>query len=119
MLFWYGCVLNPSKRDPLGIVDGDTVNAIVDLGDYCYRHMALRLYGINAPEMKTQAGKDAKLWAIDWYQTNCPDGFFIIKSNDTDPEDKYGRLLATVYAPSGQCYNTDIVAAGHAVPYLP
>lgn len=120
-LYWYLATLNPSHRDPGGIVDGDTFNVVLDLGDYNYRHIALRLYGINAPEMSTQAGKDAKVWAISWFANNVG-GIsvpFILKSNGVDPEDKYGRLLATVYSPDGHCYNDEIVAAGHAVPYLP
>lgn len=118
-LYWYAAQLNPSKRDPTGVVDGDTMNAVVDLGAYVYVHKALRLYGINAPEMATQAGKDAKAWAVQWFQTHCPDGIFIMKSSGPDPEDKYGRLLATVYALDGAVYNVEIVAAGHAVVYLP
>lgn len=118
-LYWYTAWLNSSKRDPTGVVDGDTINAVVDLGAYTYVHKALRLYGINAPEMATQAGKDAKAWAIQWFQTHCPDSVFIINSNGPDPGDKYGRLLSTVYAPDGAVYNTDVVAAGHAVVYLP
>lgn len=118
-LYWYAAQLNPSKRDPTGVVDGDTMNAVVDLGAYVYVHKALRLYGINAPEMSTPAGKDAKVWANQWFQTHCPNGLFVIKSNGPDPEDKYGRLLATVYAPDGAVYNDDAVSTGHAVVYLP
>lgn len=117
-LHWYPAQLNPSAHSPTGVVDGDTVNSVVDFGAYIYVHKPLRLYGINAPELSTQAGQDAKTWAIQWYQTHCPVGQFIMKSA-LDPEDKYGRLLATVYAADGACYNDDIVAAGHAVPYFP
>ena len=117
-LHWYAARFNPTKRDPTGVVDGDTFNITLDLGDFIYVQKALRLYGINAPEMSTPEGKDAKAWAIGWAENHCPDGMFIVKTG-LDPEGKYGRILGTVYAPDGACFNTDIVAAGHAVVYLP
>lgn len=116
-LYWYAAMLNPSKYDPTGVHDGDTVNAIVDLGAFVYVHKPLRLFGINAPELSTDAGKASRAWANNWFKTNCPNGQFIMKSNGTDPADKYGRLLATIYAPNGACFNTDILAAGMAVVY--
>jgi endonuclease YncB( thermonuclease family) len=108
----------PSTRDPLGVVDGDTVNVGVDLGMEVAINISLRLYGINAPEMSTQAGKDAKSWAIDWFQQHCPHGSFTVNTLK-DKTEKYGRYLATVTAPDGHVFNEDIVAAGHAVSYFP
>jgi endonuclease YncB( thermonuclease family) len=108
----------PTKRDPVGVVDGDTMNVGVDLGMRIATETAVRVYGINAPELSTQAGRDAKLWAIQWFKTHCPDGKFIIDTQK-DSTEKYGRYLATITAPDGAVFNTDIVAAGHAVPYFP
>ena len=50
----------------------------VDLGMEVAINTTLRLFGINAPEMSTQAGKDAKAWAISWLTQHCPDGQFTI-----------------------------------------
>lgn len=108
----------PSARDPLGVVDGDTMHVGVDLGLDVAINITLRLYGINAPEMSTQAGKDAKAWALEWFAQHCPDGQFVVQTVK-DSREKYGRYLATVIAPDGHNYNMDIVAAGHAVPYFP
>jgi micrococcal nuclease len=107
-----------SVRDPLGVVDGDTLNVGVDLGMEVAINTTLRLYGINAPELSTQAGKDAKVWAIQWFQDHCPTKQFTINTIK-DTQEKYGRYLATITAPDGHVYNDDIVAAGHAVPYFP
>jgi endonuclease YncB( thermonuclease family) len=107
-----------SDRDPLGIVDGDTMHVGVDLGLDIATQLTLRLYGINAPEMSTQAGRDAKAWAIGWFQTHCPDNKFTVRTVK-DQREKFGRYLATVVAPDGANFNTDIVAAGHAVTYFP
>jgi endonuclease YncB( thermonuclease family) len=107
----------PSARDPLGVVDGDTLNVGVDLGMSVAVNTTLRLYGINAPELSTQAGKDAKAWAINWFALHCLQGQFTIQTVK-DTTEKYGRYLATVIAPDGHNFNADIVAAGHAVPYF-
>lgn len=108
----------PSTRDPLGVVDGDTLNVGVDLGLDVAHNITLRMYGINAPEMSTPEGKAAKVWAIAWFSQHCPTGQFVVRTVK-DNRDKYGRYLATVVAPDGAVFNDDIVAAGQAVPYFP
>jgi micrococcal nuclease len=107
-----------SARDPKGVVDGDTLNVGVDLGMNVAVNTTLRLYGINAPELSTQAGKDAKVWAVAWFTANCPQGQFRVNTIK-DHTEKYGRFLATVTAPNNRVFNDDIVAAGHASPYFP
>jgi endonuclease YncB( thermonuclease family) len=117
-MYEYACTGDPSPRDPLGVVDGDTLNVIIDLGCDISVRTTLRLYGINAPELSTQAGKDAKTWTIQWFVEHCPAKQFTIKTVK-DKTEKYGRYLATITAPDGAVFNDDIVAAGHAVPYFP
>lgn len=116
--FQYVASGDASDRDPLGVVDGDTMNLYIDKGLDEYRKLTVRCYGINAPEMSTQEGKDAKAWAIAWFQQHCPDGMFVLKTIK-DNRDKYGRYLGIILAADGAVYNDDIVAAGHAVPYFP
>jgi hypothetical protein len=40
------------------VVDGDTFDLMIDLGFNNFTKQRMRLYGIDAPEMRTQAGKD-------------------------------------------------------------
>lgn len=115
-LYWYAAELRPTKRDPLGVVDGDTFNVTIDFGCFTYIQKALRVANINAPEMSTDAGKAAKVWALAWMAAHAPDGGLIIHTH-LDPSDKYGRVLAMVYSTDGHCYNDDIIAEGHAVPF--
>lgn len=118
-LYWYRAVLNPSKYDPTGIHDGDTVNAVIDMGGFLYEHKAIRVANINAPELgnKDGSGKVAKQWAINWFANNVGLGNAFYIHTHLDPSDKYGRFLAMIYAPGGQCFNDDIVNAGMAVPF--
>lgn len=115
-LYWYSARLQATKRDPYGVVDGDTMHITQDMGDFIYRQKIMRVANINAPEMSTQAGHDAKDWAINWFIDNAYTGFII--HSHLDAEDKYGRVLAMIYSYDGKCFNDDIVAAGHAIPYL-
>jgi Prasinovirus endonuclease len=116
--FFYVASGDASTRDPLGVVDGDTLNLYVDKGIDEYRKLTVRLYGVNAPELSTQAGKDAKAWVISWFEQHCPDGLFVL-GTIKDNRDKYGRYLANIYAADGAVLNDDLVAAGQAVPYFP
>lgn len=130
-LYWYQAALNPTKHEPTGIVDGDTMHVVIDWGGLIYQSKSMRVANVNAPEMNTDAGKTAKAWAVDWYDTNV--GWTVVTNDDgtksktgnpffihthLDPSDKYGRVLAMIYAPNGKCFNDDIVSAGMAVPYL-
>lgn len=107
-----------SVRNPIGVVDGDTMHVGVDLGMDVAMLQSIRVYGINAPELSTVAGKEAKIWAIEWFKTNCPANKFTIQTVK-DKREKYGRYLATIVAPNGRIFNLDIVDEGIAVEYYP
>jgi len=117
-LHWYLAALNPSKLNPTGVHDGDTVDAVIDMGGFIYIHKSIRVANVNAPELANPdgSGKAARDWAQGWFKGFCPIGQFFIHTH-LDPSDKYGRFLAMIYAPNGACFNDDIVAAGHAVPF--
>lgn len=96
------------------VVDGDTVHAEVDFGCDTYRRMTLRLYGINAPELNTAAGKEARAFLAEMVE-----GRAVTLHTVKDRTEKYGRYLATLFiAGKQQSVNETMVATGHAVPYL-
>jgi micrococcal nuclease len=96
------------------IVDGDTVDLLVDLGFDVWRHDRFRLYGINAAEHGTPAG-DA---ATAFLGTLISPGLMITASTYKDKLDKYGRMLATLTTADGKSVNDTMVSTGHAVPYF-
>lgn len=114
-LYWYAARLQPTTRYPTGVVDGDSMHITQDMGDYIYRQKEMRVANVNAPEISTPSGRAAKQWAVEWFISNAPTGFYI--HTHLDATEKYGRILAMIYAPSGACFNDDIVNAGMAVPY--
>lgn len=101
------------------LVDGDTIHAGIDLGMDIVNNQTLRFYGVNAPEMSTEAGKLSAAWVANWFATLAPDGEFILQTVK-DRREKYGRYLAVILS-SNRVHNLndELVAAGQAVPYFP
>ena len=93
------------------IVDADTIDVTLDLGFKVYMGARLRLAGIDAPEMKTQEGKDAKAWL----EAQLPIGHEVTLSIYKAKE-KWGRYLAYVTY-NGTNMNELLLKNGHAVPY--
>ena len=79
------------------VIDGDTVDLDIDLGFGITLSHRVRLKGINAAETKTKdleekaEGIKARLWLEKELSRK---GEWII---DTTKEDKYGRMLGTLY----------------------
>ena len=81
------------------VIDGDTVDLLVDLGFGIHVKERFRLYGIDAPEMPTEEGKIAKAYlesilgtAIELYVATRK-----MIRRPQEKTDKYGRYLAVLY----------------------
>ena len=103
------------------VVDGDTVDLIVDLGFNIVKFERFRLYGINAPETRTRdleekkRGLIAKQWLIDRLAT-MP--IIYIDTLD-DRKGKFGRYLANILDPNSvYTINEIMVINGLAVEYM-
>lgn len=80
-------------------------------------NLTIRLYGLNAPELATAAGKASLAWVQQWLATNAPNGVVILRTIK-DHREKYGRYLGIILSPDGQHnLNDDLIAAGQAVVY--
>ena len=102
------------------VVDGDTIDVVLDLGfDISYRGR-IRFQGINAPESRTrdavekQAGLAAKRYVEDWI--NGHEQRVIIQTS-LDDRGKFGRILGRILNDEGECLNDELVSLGHATPY--
>jgi len=85
------------KAELVRVVDGDTVDLIIDLGFDTSRKERFRLYGIDAPEMNTQAGKEAKKWLEDALMPLEAIYVQTLQLETKAKRDKYGRFLAVLY----------------------
>lgn len=98
----------------LGIraVDGDTIIIRVDRGFWDATTMEIRLLGIDAVELHSPLGPEAKLFT----HARVAGKWLLIETHmDTE---KYGRLLAKVLYPTGTGTNTkDLSEAVRAAGY--
>jgi micrococcal nuclease len=85
------------KAELIRVVDGDTVDLIIDLGFDTSRKERFRLYGIDAPEMRTETGKAAKAWLCEALQPIEAIYVQTIQLETKAKRDKYGRFLAVLY----------------------
>lgn len=105
-----------------GVHDGDTVMLDIDLGfDHLISaldwngstRISCRVFGINAPELSTAAGKVARDFAKSLLPigSNC-----LVTSHGWD---KYGgRFDGTITLSDGRDFAEVMVASGNAVPFM-
>ena len=102
------------------VIDGDTVEAEVDLGFHISSRMTMRLFGINTPEIKGVSrpeGLAARNFLIQLIDTHTHGTSDLTIHTQKDATEKYGRLLATLLADNVNL-NEALIAAGHAVVAL-
>lgn len=96
------------------IVDADTVRVDIDLGFDCNHKLTVRLEGIDAPEMRTAKGKEAKAYL----ESIMPEGSQVTIQTFKDNREKYGRYLAKLFVPGvAASVNDTLIAQGHAKAY--
>lgn len=104
------------KAKIIGVYDGDTVTALVDLGFLHFQEMKLRLYGIDTPELRGSEKEEGKK-VRDIVRDMILDKEVTIRSYK-DKQGKYGRYLANIILENGLDLNQWLVENGHAKPYL-
>tara|TARA_Y100000034_G_scaffold123758_1_gene171026 strand:- start:1698 stop:2057 length:360 start_codon:yes stop_codon:yes gene_type:complete len=105
------------------VVDGDTVDARIDLGFNVWIKRRIRLYGINAPESRTRdkaekkRGLAAKKRLREILVNNKRK--FVLKSHG---DGKYGRCLGEMFLNSDEddsvSINKMLIQEGHGVEYF-
>ena len=78
------------------IIDGDTVDAVIDLGFDVSVHKRIRLAGIDTPESRTRdlEEKERGLASKARLEVMVKGGEFILESKEVG---KYGRVLGTLF----------------------
>jgi micrococcal nuclease len=99
------------------IVDGDTVDVIIDLGFSILYSTRVRLYGIDTPESRTR-DKDEKVRGLlskDYLKEWLDQGGVIIRTY-RDKKGKFGRVLGEMVV-GGRNINLLMVNENYAVKY--
>jgi micrococcal nuclease len=95
------------------VVDGDTLDVLVDVGFDIHVRQRVRLIGVNCAEHGTIAGDDATAFTKAWIEQYGPD---LTLRTVRDRKEKYGRYLGTIVAAT-RVLNDDLITGGHAVDY--
>ena len=102
------------------VVDGDTLDAMIDLGFDVWVEKRIRLADINAHECRTRdkeekvKGLRAKKWLQDTLNTHGNQ--FVVESTEVG---KYGRCLGHIFVGDDLDYsvNSRLIDEGHATLY--
>jgi len=99
------------------VVDGDTVDALVDLGFDTWKKVRIRMMGINAPESRTRDLEEKKLGLASKARLieMLGDGEFILQSHGVG---KYGRCLGEIFKEDEVSINRQLIYEGHATEYF-
>tara|TARA_R110002020_G_scaffold363528_1_gene575820 strand:- start:628 stop:975 length:348 start_codon:yes stop_codon:yes gene_type:complete len=102
----------------LRVVDGDTVDAMVDLGFNTWKKVRIRMYGINAPESRTRDLEEKKKGLVAKARLieilNEVDNEFILISHGVG---KFGRCLGEILINNKNSVNKQLIKEGHGVEY--
>lgn len=105
-------------------VDGDTFDAMVDLGFHTYRQDRFRLIaasqGVDTPEMNSRdpAERERARAAMARSLELAPLGLnVILRTHKGDAKDGFGRFLAELMLPDGRSLGDVLLSEGQAVPY--
>ena len=108
IVYMFLLFISISFADPIKIIkiyDGDTITALTSQKE----KIKIRLYGIDAPELKQPFGKASKRHLIDLISNKS------LNINEKG-KDKYGRTLAVLYN-GDQDINAKMVIDGYAWAY--
>jgi len=109
-------------REVKNVVDGDTIDVIIDLGFDILFSSRVRLAGIDTPESRTtdKAEKVLGLEAKDYLKKQLKDAkSVVIRTEKMDSSEKYGRILGWVYINGeSESINNKMINDGYAWGYL-
>mgnify|MGYP003348070614 CR=1 FL=1 len=83
----------------LRVVDGDTVDVIIDCGFSILHKARVRMYGIDTPESRTRDldEKARGKLASQYIQDHIDNGNEIIIKTEKDSKGKFGRILGKIF----------------------
>ena len=104
------------------VVDGDTIDVLIDLGFDILFQSRVRLAGIDTPESRTKdlAEKALGLESKEYLKKHLKDAkSVVIKTEKMDSSEKYGRILGWVYVNGNTVSLNDMmINDGYAWGYM-
>jgi micrococcal nuclease len=109
-------------KEITNVVDGDTIDVIIDLGFDILFQSRVRLAGIDTPESRTsdKAEKVLGLEAKEYLKKHIKAAKTVtIRTEKMDSSEKYGRILGWVYLDGeSESLNNLMIKDGYAWGYL-
>jgi micrococcal nuclease len=109
-------------KEVKNVVDGDTIDVIIDLGFDILFASRVRLAGIDTPESRTtdKAEKALGIEAKEYLKKHLKDAkSVVIRTEKMDSSEKYGRILGWVYVNGeSESLNNKMINDGYAWGYL-
>ena len=105
-------------KEIVRVVDGDTIDILIDLGFDLTKKERVRLAGIDTPESRTKdlEEKAMGLEAKEFLTRRLTDGMTSGLRVKTEKDGKYGRMLGSIYCGDTNI-NTEMVYRGYAWKY--
>ena len=104
------------------VVDGDTIDVVIDLGFDILFASRVRLAGIDTPESRTtdKAEKALGIEAKEYLKKQLKDAkSVVIRTEKMNSSEKYGRILGWVYVNGeSESVNNKMISDGYAWGYL-
>jgi micrococcal nuclease len=104
------------------IVDGDTIDVVIDLGFDISFSSRVRLAGIDTPESRTKDLKEKALGleSKDYLKKRLEKATnIVIRTEKVNSSEKYGRILAWLYLDGEtKAVNHEMIEKGYAWGYL-
>jgi micrococcal nuclease len=109
-------------KEVKNVVDGDTIDVIIDLGFDILFSSRVRLAGIDTPESRTtdKAEKALGVEAKEYLKKHLKDAkTIVIRTEKMNSSEKYGRILGWVYVnEESESLNNKMINDGYAWGYL-
>ena len=107
------------------VLDGDTIDVLIDLGFDLYKKERVRIAGVDTPEKRTRDAEEKALGidATNWLKEKLEgaiagDDDLVIRTELVGGVGKYGRLLGWLYIGDGTIsLNEQMINAGYAWEY--
>ena len=107
------------------VLDGDTIDVVIDLGFDLYKKERVRIAGVDTPEKRTRDAEEKALGldATNWLKEKLEgaiagDDDLIIRTELVGGVGKYGRLLGWLYIGDATIsLNEQMIVAGYAWEY--
>jgi micrococcal nuclease len=102
-------------KEVVKVVDGDTIDIVIDLGFNLSKKERVRLAGIDSPESRTKdlEEKELGLESKEFLKRRLEDGKASGLRVKTEKDGKYGRMLGWIYCGETNI-NTEMVDRGYA-----